>query len=330
MRSCSERARTCGMPRSSRRTITGASTGIPSRVPSRCASDFQPTATNAAMTATRSTTTPSIAATQRAIRRNMRTSFEARLPVDLELKNKIAVITGCSVGLGRGIATMLAAEGAQTVVIARRRELLASLCSEIEAAGGLRPLSIPIDLAERSAADAIKNSVLGAFGTIDILVNNAGGSRPVPFDAPDDVWDETFALNFTAVRKLTQAFLPAMLERRAGRIVIVTGTREPLGVNAANAAKDAVHGWAKGLSRDVGKFGITVNCIIPGRIHSEQIDQRLHPTPESQAEFTKNIPAGYFGQPEDLAFTVAMLCSPKARYVNGVALRVDGGLHRFL
>jgi 3-oxoacyl-[acyl-carrier protein] reductase len=142
------------------------------------------------------------------------------------------------------------------------------------------------------------------------------------------VWDESFAINFTAVRKLTQALLPGMIERGSGRIVNITGTFEPAGTNAAGPAKAAVHAWAKGLSRDVGRYGITVNCLGPGRIHSEQIDQRLHPTAESQAQFARQIPLGYFGDPADMAHLVAFLCSPKARYITGQRIYVDGGLHR--
>jgi 3-oxoacyl-[acyl-carrier protein] reductase len=143
--------------------------------------------------------------------------------MDLELKGKIAVVTGASVGLGREIAKVLAAEGAQTVV---------------------------------------------------------------------------------------------------------TGSAEPSTVNAAVAAKAGVHAWAKGLSREIGRHGVTINCLAPGRIHSEQIDTRLHPTPESQAEFARNIPLGYFGDPGDVAFLVAFLCSPRARYITGERIHVDGGLHR--
>ena len=108
-----------------------------------------------------------------------------------------------------------------------------------------------------------------------------------------------------------------------------TYSLEPRTVNGANAAKAAVHTWAKGLSCDVAKDGITVNCLMPGRIHSEQIDQRMHPTPESQRDFAQaNIPAGYFGDPEDMAWMIAFLCSPKARYITGQRLYVDGGMHR--
>ena len=250
--------------------------------------------------------------------------------MDLELKGRIAVVTGCSAGIGRQIAKSLAAEGVQTIVVARREALLRTLQDEIERGGGPRPMAIAIDLAERSSPDAVRDQTLNAYGYIDILVNNAGGSRSMPIDASDDAWDEAFAVNFTAVRKMTQAFLPVMTERRWGRIVNVTGSMEPLGVNGANAAKAGVHAWAKGLSRNIGKYGITINSIIPGRIHSEQIDQRLHPTPENQAEFSKNIPVGYFGEPADLAFLATCLCSPKARYITGERIRVDGGLHRFL
>ncbi len=88
-----------------------------------------------------------------------------------------------------------------------------------------------------------------------------------------------------------------------------------------------MHAWSKGLSTVVGLFGITVNSIVPGRIHSEQIDQRLHPTTEDRAQFASaNIPLGYFGEPEDVAALVTFLCSPRARYITGEIIHVDGGL----
>jgi 3-oxoacyl-[acyl-carrier protein] reductase len=248
--------------------------------------------------------------------------------MDLELGDRTAVITGCSVGIGREIARVLAAEGVASLVVARRGELLKTLLDEIEAAGWRRPHALAINLADRAAPARVRDEALARLGHVDIVVNNAGGSRPTAVDAADDVWDESFAINFTAVRKLTQALLPGMIERRSGRIVNITGTFEPAGTNAAGPAKAAVHAWAKGLSRDVGRYGITVNCLGPGRIHSEQIDQRLHPTAESQAQFARQIPLGYFGEPADMAHLVAFLCSPKARYITGQRIYVDGGLHR--
>jgi len=248
--------------------------------------------------------------------------------MDLELKGKVAVVTGASVGLGREIARVLAAEGARTIMIARRANLLATLQDEIERAGGARPLALPLDLYAPDAPERIRDAALSAYGRVDILVNNAGGSRPIPWDSPDAAWDESFSINFTAVRRTTNALLPGMIERRWGRVLCVTGTAEPSGVNAAVAAKAGVHAWAKGLSREMGRHGITINCLSPGRVHSEQIDQRLHPTAESQAEFARNIPLGYFGDPSDVAFLAAFLCSPKARYITGERIHVDGGLHR--
>jgi len=248
--------------------------------------------------------------------------------MDLELSGKTAVVTGTSVGLGREIARVLAAEGARTVVVARRANLLATLQDEIERAGGARPLALPLDLHTPDAPERIRDATLSAYGRVDILINNAGGSRPIPWDSPDAAWDESFSINFTAVRRTTQALLPSMIERRWGRVLCVTGSAEPSGVNAAVAAKAGVHAWAKGLSREIGRHGITINCLSPGRVHSEQIDQRLHPTPESQAEFARNIPLGYFGDPSDVAFLAAFLCSPKARYITGERIHVDGGLHR--
>jgi len=248
--------------------------------------------------------------------------------MDLELKGKVAVVTGTSVGIGREIAKVLAAEGVQTVVTARRANLLATLQDEIERAGGPRPLAMPLDLYVADAAPRLRDAALAAYGQVDILINNAGGSRTVPWDSPDSVWDESFSINFTAVRRLTQALLPGMIAGRWGRVLCVTGSAEPSTVNAAVAAKAGVHAWAKGLSREIGRHGVTVNCLAPGRVHSEQIDTRLHPTPESQAEFSRNIPLGYFGDPNDVAFLAAFLCSPKARYITGERIHVDGGLHR--
>jgi len=213
-------------------------------------------------------------------------------------------------------------------VVARRKHLLATLQEEIEKAGGPRPLALAVDLYGPDAAERIRDTALSAYGRVDILINNAGGSRTIPWDSPDAAWDESFLLNFTAVRRTTQALLPGMIERRWGRILCVTGSAEPSTVNAAVAAKACVHAWAKGLSREIGRHGITVNCLAPGRVHSEQIDTRLHPTPESQAEFARNIPLGYFGDPSDVAFLVAFLSSPRARYITGERIHVDGGLHR--
>ena len=250
--------------------------------------------------------------------------------MDLQLAGKTCLVTGASCGIGRGIAKVLAAEGCRVAAVARREELLEELADEIEWAGGERPLIVADDLTSTGACERVRDAVLRAYATLDVLVNNAGGSRPVQWDATEEEWLEGMTLNFALVRRLTVQFIPQMRARKWGRIVNVTGANEPPGVNIASVAKAAVHNWAKGLSRELAGDGITVNCVPPGRINSEQILNRLHPTPENrQAFIDANIPIGFFGEPEDLAYLVAFLASPRARYITGEIIHVDGGMHRF-
>ena len=248
--------------------------------------------------------------------------------MDLQLAGKTALVTGASMGIGRAIARGLAAEGVRVAVLARRAELLETLAEEIVAAGGARPALIAQDILAEDAAGRVRDAALAALGTVEILVNNAGGSRPLPVDAPEERWTEALTLNFTRQRQITHALLPQMIAGKWGRIINVTGKSEPEGLNAAFAAKAAVHAWAKGLSREVGQHGITVNSIPPGRIMSEQI-RRNYPE-EYRKQFAEHeIPVRYWGEPEDLAVMAVFLASPLARYVTGTVIPVDGGLRRY-
>jgi 3-oxoacyl-[acyl-carrier protein] reductase len=186
------------------------------------------------------------------------------------------------------------------------------------------------DLTAPGAAERARDAIFAEFGGLDILVNNAGGSRPVKWNASEAEWHEGMTLNFELVRRLTNQFIPTMRGQKWGRIINVTGANEPPGVNIASVAKAALHNWAKGLSRELAADGITVNCLPPGRINSEQILGRLHPTPENrQAFIDANIPIGFFGEPEDMGYLIAFLASPLARYITGEVIHVDGGMHRF-
>jgi 3-oxoacyl-[acyl-carrier protein] reductase len=220
--------------------------------------------------------------------------------MDLGIAGKTSLVTGASTGIGRSIALTLAAEGVRLAIVARRRALLEEVAREISDKGGAKPVVIEWDLMREDAPAGIAKTALDALGSVDILVNNAGGSRPLPVDAPDSDWDEAIALNFTRYRQVTHALLPQMIERRWGRVINITGKSEPEGLNAAFAAKAAVHAWAKGLSREIGRHGITVNCIPPGRIMSEQI-RRKHDERERQAFAEDEIPVGRYGEPEELA-----------------------------
>jgi 3-oxoacyl-[acyl-carrier protein] reductase len=248
----------------------------------------------------------------------------------LQLEGKTALVTGASLGIGRSIAALLAEEGCRLAIVARRAHLLEQAADEIAAAGRERPLAIVEDITAAGAAERIRQQVMARFGNLDILVNNAGGSRPLTGLGTEAEWEEAMLLNYTAGRRLAHAFVPGMRERKFGRIINITGGDEPTIINAANPPNGAVHIWAKGLSRTVGRDGVTVNSVVPGRIHSEQIDQRILPTEQArQAWVEQNCPVGYIGEPEDLGVLVTFLCSPRARYITGQVVHVDGGARHF-
>lgn len=234
------------------------------------------------------------------------------------------MVTGASAGIGRGIALALAAEGVRLAVTARRRERLQALEQET----GAQLVIIECDFMQADAPQRIAEAALQGLGAVDILVNNAGGSRAFKLDAGEAQWEEALTLNFTRQRQLTHALLGQMMVRKWGRIVNITGKSEPEGINGAFAAKAAMHAWSKGLSREVGKHGITVNSIPPGRIMSEQIERNY--TPEYRKwQSEHEIPVGEYGQPADIANLVCFLASPRARYITGAVIPVDGGLRRY-
>jgi 3-oxoacyl-[acyl-carrier protein] reductase len=249
--------------------------------------------------------------------------------MDLRLAGKTALVTGASMGIGRAIAKGLAAEGVKVCVAARRRQLLDELGREIAAAGGTAPAVVEIDVMPEGAPAKLAEAARRALGTVDILVNSAGGSNPaLPIDAPEEKWAEAMTLNFTRLRQLTHALLPGMIERKWGRVINISGKSEPERLIAAHPAKAAIHAWSKGLSREVGPHGITVNCIPPGRIMSEQIRRKY--SPEFRAkQSAEEIPVGRYGEPEELAVLAVFLASPLAGYITGAVLPVDGGLRRY-
>ena len=244
--------------------------------------------------------------------------------MELGIQGKTALVTGASMGIGRAIALTLAKEGVRVAVMARRRELLEKLQEE----SGTKLVIIQCDFLREDAPEAIASAALGGLGSVDILINNAGGSRRFTLEATEEQWNEALTLNFTRQRQLAHRILPQMIGRMWGRIVNITGKSEPEGINGAFCAKAAMHSWSKGLSREVGKHGITVNCVPPGRIISEQILRNYSPEFRKR-ESEHDIPVGEYGQPQDIANLVCFLASPLARYITGTVIPVDGGLRRY-
>jgi len=244
--------------------------------------------------------------------------------MDLGIRGRTALVTGASMGIGRGIASALAREGVRLAVVARRRNLLEELEQEL----GQKLVIIEQDFLQAGAPEAIAEKALAGLGSVEILINNAGGSRKFTLESSEEQWEEALTLNFTRQRQLAHKLLPQMMAKKWGRIVNITGKSEPEGLNGAFAAKAAMHAWAKGLSREVGRHGITVNSIPPGRIMSEQILRNYSPEyRKKQSE--EEIPVGEYGQPADIANLVCFLVSPLARYITGAVIPVDGGLRRY-
>lgn len=253
--------------------------------------------------------------------------------MELDLKGKTALVTGSSAGIGRAVAKHLAAEGVQTIVTGRRDTALEELADEIEKDGGPRPTVIVEDLTKRDAVERAEKAVIDAHGHVDILINNLGQARPFDMSTPDDEWDAAFELNFMPVRKMTQAFVGGMQERKFGRIVNLTGTPEPSHVSGSLTSKEAVVVYAKGLSRLVAKDNVLINCVSPGIFLTEQITQNYIPkvlkTKEAEKKFLESeIPIQRFGEPDEIARFITFLCSPMQSYITGQRIFCDGGWNR--
>lgn len=245
--------------------------------------------------------------------------------MDLFLKGKTAVVTGASQGMGRAITKELAAEGVKVLAIGRNDDLLNSLREEVVAAGGVEPVVLSQDFMAADAAEKIAAAAGAALSQVDILVNNAGRSVPLDVVGADEDWDASFVLHFDRLRQLTQQFLPAMIDRRQGVVINVTSTFELRTINASSVAKAAVVVWAKQLAGELGKYGIRVVNLQPGLIDTENI--RPFFQGEGRRQFaSKEIPLGDFGETQDIANMVTFLASPRAKYVTGTSVTVDGGM----
>jgi 3-oxoacyl-[acyl-carrier protein] reductase len=252
--------------------------------------------------------------------------------MDLGLQGKVALVTGATSGLGLASAKGLAAEGVSVAICGRRGDLAVEEASALPAAIGLEG-----DITEPDAPERLVAATLAAFGRLDILVGSTGGPTPgTALDVPADAYDGALDLLVKPMVRLAHLVLPAMRERGFGRIVFVTSSvvREPATMLVlSNSVRMAVHGFAKSLSKQVAADGITVNCVMPGRIATDRVasldragaEASGRTVEEVQAAARRSIPAGRYGAPEEFGAAVTFLCSQQASYITGASVPVDGG-----
>ncbi|HET8965204.1 MAG TPA: 3-oxoacyl-[acyl-carrier-protein] reductase [Candidatus Acidoferrum sp.] len=243
------------------------------------------------------------------------------------LKDKVAVVTGASQGIGRDTALALAEAGAKVVVAARNEEKLAALVNDI-AAGGGEAFAVKMDVADAEQVKAGFKQMVEKFGRVDILVNNAAVTRDgLAMRMKKEDWDAVLQTNLTGAHLCIQQVLPAMMKARAGRIINISSVVAQSGnAGQANyvAAKAGLIGLTKAIAIEIASRGITVNAVAPGFIETPMTDVLPDKVKE---ELKTRIPLGRMGSPKDVAAAIVFLASNEAGYVTCHVLNVNGGMH---
>jgi len=243
------------------------------------------------------------------------------------LKDKVAVVTGASQGIGRETALALAEAGAKVVVAARNEEKLAALAGAIAAAGG-EAFAMKMDVADAEQVKAGFKQVIEKFGRLDILVNNAAVTRDgLAMRMKKDDWDTVLQTNLTGAHLCIQQALPAMMKARAGRIINISSIVAQMGnAGQANyvAAKAGLIGLTKAIAIEIASRSITVNAVAPGFIETPMTDVLAEKVKE---ELKVRIPLGRMGSARDVAAAIVFLASDEAGYITGHVLNVNGGMH---
>ncbi len=262
--------------------------------------------------------------------------------MDLGLRGKVGLIAAASRGLGRAVATELAAEGASLVICSRNAAGIERTAKEIAAETGVEILALPCDVAEPAEVTSLVQSGIERFGRIDILVTNSGGPPAGPFDSFTlEQWNAATRLLLHSSVELARNVLPGMKERRWGRILNITSiaVKQPVeNLILSNSLRAAVTGMARTLANEVASFGITVNNIMPGYTRTERVEELAQmmagkegiTAVEFIARWEKEISMKRLGEPREFAALAAFLVSERASYITGTSVPVDGGWIRAL
>ncbi len=249
--------------------------------------------------------------------------------MDLGIEGRVALVLGASKGIGRAVASELAAEGARVAVASRSRDTLEELAGQIGAS------AFEHDNADLDRVPSLVEAVTQRLGPIEILVTNTGGPPPSadPLAHPREEWEQAYRTLVLAPLALIEAVMPGMRERGWGRIVNIGSwsVREPLAnLMLSNSHRSAAFSAFKTIARDVGGSGVTLNTVLPGRIATERLYALSGGREQAEAIGRSEVPLGRLGTPQEMAAAVAFLCSERASYITGVGLLVDGGLSRLL